>query len=76
MQTTNLWPIPDQIPSRRNWPRSSIPRRRAPLEFDVVGEDVLITGARPIGIMPPASTSTSARNGRHRRQRFQPEAGR
>jgi threonine 3-dehydrogenase len=52
MPASNLWPIPDQIPSELA--RSSTPYGNAAhcaLEFDVVGEDVLITGAGPIGII-------------------------
>ncbi|HEX7324884.1 MAG TPA: L-threonine 3-dehydrogenase [Rhodanobacteraceae bacterium] len=52
MPASNLWPIPDQIPS-------SVAAFLDPfgnavhcaLEFDLIGEDVLITGAGPIGIM-------------------------
>ena len=48
-----------------------------PVSFDVLGEDVLITGAGPIGIM--AAAVVAARRGpprrRHRRQSLSPRAG-
>src|SRR3546814_18073043 len=52
MPASNLGPIPDQVPSELAAffdPYGNA----APcaLEFDVVGEDVLITGAGPIGVM-------------------------
>ena len=50
---TNVWrPRAGHRPA--TWPRSSIPFGNAvhtALSFDVLGEDVLITGAGPIGIM-------------------------
>jgi threonine 3-dehydrogenase len=52
MPATNLWPIPDQIPSELAAffdPYGNA--THCALEFDVVGEDVLITGAGPIGII-------------------------
>jgi threonine 3-dehydrogenase len=52
MPASNLWPIPDQIPSELAAffdPYGNA--AHCALEFDVVGEDVLITGAGPIGIM-------------------------
>ena len=52
MPASNLWPIPDSIPSELA--AFFDPYRNAAhcaLEFDVVGEDVLITGAGPIGII-------------------------
>ena len=52
MPATNLWPIPDQIPSELAAffdPYGNA--AHCALEFDVVGEDVLITGAGPIGVM-------------------------
>ena len=52
MPATNLWPIPDQIPSELAAffdPYGNA--AHCALEFDVVGEDVLITGAGPIGII-------------------------
>jgi threonine 3-dehydrogenase len=52
MPATNLWPIPDAIPSELAAffdPYGNA--AHCALEFDVVGEDVLITGAGPIGII-------------------------
>lgn len=52
MPATNLWPIPDAIPSELAAffdPYGNA--THCALEFDVVGEDVLITGAGPIGII-------------------------
>lgn len=52
---SNLWPIPDQIPSELAAffdPYGNA--AHCALEFDVVGEDVLITGAGPIGAMAAA----------------------
>ncbi len=52
MPATNLWPIPDQIPSEIAAffdPYGNA--AHCALEFDVVGEDVLITGAGPIGVI-------------------------
>ncbi|WP_028920772.1 L-threonine 3-dehydrogenase [Pseudoxanthomonas suwonensis] len=52
MPATNLWPIPDPIPSELAAffdPCGNA--AHCALEFDVVGEDVLITGAGPIGII-------------------------
>ncbi len=52
MPATNLWPIPDQIPSELAAffdPYGNA--AHCALEFNVVGEDVLITGAGPIGII-------------------------
>ena len=52
MPATNLWPIPDQIPSELAAffdPYGNA--AHCALEFDVIGEDVLITGAGPIGII-------------------------
>ncbi len=52
MPATNLWPIPDQIPSELAAffdPYGNA--AHCALEFDVVGEDVLITGAGPIGVI-------------------------
>src|SRR3546814_14446456 len=49
---SNLWPIPDQIPSELAAffdPYGNA--AHCALEFDVIGEDVLITGAGPIGII-------------------------
>ncbi|HET6588084.1 MAG TPA: L-threonine 3-dehydrogenase [Oleiagrimonas sp.] len=49
---TNLWPIPDSIPSELAAffdPYGNA--AHCALEFDMVGEDVLITGAGPIGII-------------------------
>ena len=53
MPSSNLWPIPDQIPSELAAffdPYGNA--AHCALEFDLIGEDVLITGAGPIGIMP------------------------
>ena len=52
MPATNLWPIPDQIPSELAAffdPYGNA--AHCALEFDVVGEGVLITGAGPIGVL-------------------------
>jgi len=52
MPASNLWPIPDQIPSELAAffdPYGNA--AHCALEFDVVGEDVLITGAGPIGVI-------------------------
>ncbi|HET6604384.1 MAG TPA: L-threonine 3-dehydrogenase [Xanthomonadaceae bacterium] len=52
MPSSNLWPIPDQIPSELAAffdPYGNA--AHCALEFDVIGEDVLITGAGPIGII-------------------------
>jgi len=52
MPASNLWPIPDEIPSELAAffdPYGNA--AHCALEFDVVGEDVLITGAGPIGVM-------------------------
>jgi threonine 3-dehydrogenase len=49
---SNLWPIPDQVPSELAAffdPYGNA--AHCALEFDLVGEDVLITGAGPIGII-------------------------
>jgi threonine 3-dehydrogenase len=49
---SNLWPIPDPIPSELAAffdPYGNA--AHCALEFDVIGEDVLITGAGPIGII-------------------------
>ncbi len=49
---SNLWPIPDQIPSEIAAffdPYGNA--AHCALEFDLIGEDVLITGAGPIGII-------------------------
>ena len=72
MPASNLWPIPDQIPSElaaffdpygnggvdlHFQPGDLVAQQQPALlespqaEFDVVGEDVLITGAGPIGVM-------------------------
>ena len=49
---SNLWPIPDQVPSELAAffdPYGNA--AHCALEFDLIGEDVLITGAGPIGII-------------------------
>jgi threonine 3-dehydrogenase len=52
MPASNLWPIPDQIPSELAAFFDPFGNAaHCALEFDVVGEDVLITGAGPIGVM-------------------------
>ncbi len=49
---TNLWPIPDAIPSELAAFFDPFGNAaHCALQFDLVGEDVLITGAGPIGIM-------------------------
>ena len=64
MPASNLWPIPDQIPSELAAffdPYGNA--AHCALEFDMVGEDVLITGAGPIGIMAAAiARHVGARN--------------
>jgi threonine 3-dehydrogenase len=52
MPASNLWPIPDAIPSELAAffdPYGNA--AHCALEFDLIGEDVLITGAGPIGII-------------------------
>ncbi|MFN3842159.1 MAG: L-threonine 3-dehydrogenase [Rehaibacterium terrae] len=52
MPASNLWPIPDEIPSELAAFFDPFGNAaHCALEFDVVGEDVLITGAGPIGII-------------------------
>jgi len=52
MPAKNLWPVPDQIPSELAAFFDPFGNAaHCALEFDVVGEDVLITGAGPIGII-------------------------
>lgn len=49
---TNLWPIPEQIPSELAAFFDPFGNAaHCALKFDLVGEDVLITGAGPIGII-------------------------
>ncbi len=49
---SNLWPIPDQIPSELAAFFDPFGNAaHCALQFDLVGEDVLITGAGPIGII-------------------------
>jgi len=49
---TNLWPIPDEIPSEIAAFFDPFGNAaHCALQFDLVGEDVLITGAGPIGII-------------------------
>ena len=49
---SNLWPIPDEIPSELAAYFDPFGNAaHCALQFDLVGEDVLITGAGPIGIM-------------------------
>ncbi len=49
---SNLWPIPDQISSELAAFFDPFGNAtHCALEFDLIGEDVLITGAGPIGIM-------------------------
>ncbi|PKL95813.1 MAG: L-threonine 3-dehydrogenase [Gammaproteobacteria bacterium HGW-Gammaproteobacteria-8] len=49
---TNLWPIPDAIPSELAAFFDPFGNAaHCALQFDLVGEDVLITGAGPIGII-------------------------
>ncbi len=48
----NLWPVPDDIPSRLAAFFDPFGNAaHCALQFDLVGEDVLITGAGPIGII-------------------------
>ncbi len=52
MPASNLWPIPDPIPSELAAFFDPFGNAaHCALEFDVVGEDVLITGAGPIGVI-------------------------
>jgi threonine 3-dehydrogenase len=52
MPASNLWPIPDAIPSSLAAFLDPFGNAaHCALEFDLVGEDVLITGAGPIGVM-------------------------
>jgi len=52
MPSSNLWPIPDDIaPELAAFFDPFGNAAHCALEFDVVGEDVLITGAGPIGII-------------------------
>ncbi len=52
MPARNLWPVPDPIPSELAAFFDPFGNAaHCALEFDVVGEDVLITGAGPIGII-------------------------
>ncbi|MFU8831496.1 MAG: L-threonine 3-dehydrogenase [Wenzhouxiangella sp.] len=49
---TNLWPVPDEIPSELAAFFDPFGNAaHCALQFDLVGEDVLITGAGPIGII-------------------------
>jgi threonine 3-dehydrogenase len=49
---TNLWPIPDEIPAELAAFFDPFGNAaHCALQFDLVGEDVLITGAGPIGII-------------------------
>ena len=63
MPASNLWPIPDQIPSELAAffdPYGNA--THCALEFDLIGEDVLITGARVRSASSrPASRNMSAR---------------
>lgn len=62
MPASNLWPIPDQIPSELAAffdPYGNA--AHCALEFDVIGEDVLITGAARSASLRPASASISVR---------------
>lgn len=50
--SSNLWPIPDEIPSELAAFFDPFGNAaHCALQFDLVGEDVLITGAGPIGII-------------------------
>ncbi len=52
MPVQNLWPVPDAIPSKLAAFFDPFGNAaHCVLEFDMVGEDVLITGAGPIGII-------------------------
>lgn len=52
MPVQNLWPIPDTIPSKIAAFLDPFGNAaHCALEFDMLGEDILITGAGPIGIM-------------------------
>mgnify|MGYP001033723542 CR=1 FL=1 len=64
LPATNAWHLPDSIPSRIAAifdPYGNA--THATLSFDLVGEDVLITGAGPIGVMSAAiARHVGARN--------------
>jgi len=52
MPVQNLWPVPDSIPSDlASFFDPFGNAAHCALEFDIVGEDVLITGAGPIGVI-------------------------
>ena len=52
MPVQNLWPVPESIPSDlASFFDPFGNAAHCALEFDIVGEDVLITGAGPIGII-------------------------
>ncbi len=52
MPASNLWPVPDPIPSELAAFFDPFGNAaHCTLEFDLIGEDVLITGAGPIGII-------------------------
>lgn len=52
MPVQNLWPVPDKIPSKLAAFFDPFGNAaHCALEYDMVGEDVLITGAGPIGII-------------------------
>lgn len=52
MPVQNLWPIPDSIPSKIAAFLDPFGNAaHCALEFDMLGEDILITGAGPIGII-------------------------
>ena len=52
MPVQNLWPVPDEIPSKLAAFFDPFGNAaHCALEFDMLGEDVLITGAGPIGII-------------------------
>src|SRR5690606_32386309 len=61
MPASNLWPVPDQVPSELAAffdPYGNA--AHGALEVDVVGEDVLITGAGPTGVRAAGSCKRSA----------------
>jgi len=52
MPASNLWPIPDPVPSELAAFFDPFGNAtHCALQFDVVGEDVLVTGAGPIGVI-------------------------
>ena len=75
---TNVWVHDPEIDPAATCSRSSIrsaTRSTRPCQFDVLGEDVLITGAGPIGIMAAAVVRHAGRAIRRRHRRESVSAG-